>query len=75
LAGKVDDATLAQTATALGIVIDKAQLLKGLPTNISSSVLSDDERKLRLAGILAHLAERTTPPQATEPANDTDHKD
>jgi hypothetical protein len=32
--GKIEDATLAQTSTSMGIVIDKAQLLSGQPTDI-----------------------------------------
>lgn len=35
---KIEDATLSQVATAAGIMIDKSQLLKGLPTNITESV-------------------------------------
>lgn len=32
--GKIGEATLSQTSTSLGIVIDKAQLLSGKPTSI-----------------------------------------
>lgn len=35
---KIADASLSQIATAAGIMIDKSQLLKGLPTSISESV-------------------------------------
>lgn len=36
--GKISDATLAQTATAFGIVTDKLQLLRGQPTSINLEV-------------------------------------
>jgi transposase-like protein len=35
---KIADANLSQIATAAGIMIDKSQLLKGLPTDISASI-------------------------------------
>lgn len=44
--------------TGAGIAVDKSQLLKGLPTAISGSVMSDDERKLKLAEILSRLESR-----------------
>ena len=50
--------SLASKATALGIVTDKALLLRGQPTSISGSVMSDDERRLRLAELLAKAEER-----------------
>ena len=35
---KIADANLSQIATAAGIMVDKSQLLKGLPTNISENI-------------------------------------
>lgn len=57
---------LASKATSLGIVIDKMQLLRGQPTSISGSVMSDDERKLRLAELIAKVNERNQP-ASTDP--------
>ena len=46
-------ATLVQTATAMAIVIDKAQLLRGEPTSITENAdLSYDERVARVAELL-----------------------
>jgi transposase-like protein len=51
--GKVGDATLQQTATSLGIVVDKMQLLRGQPTNITDDAsLTDTERANRVAALL-----------------------
>ena len=52
LPGKVPDADLRQTATALGIAIDKMRLLREQPTSITSDGLSDDERAARVAELL-----------------------
>ena len=38
----LDSASLSQKATAFGIMIDKMQLLRGLPTNITESVERQD---------------------------------
>lgn len=51
LAGKMAEASLQQTATSLGIVIDKMQLLRGKPTAINEEVTDARDR-------LAHLVNR-----------------
>lgn len=53
LPDKIGRANLQQTATTLGIVIDKMQLLKGEPTNIQQDYgdLTDEERSRRIAAI------------------------
>ena len=40
---------------AAGISVDKSQLIRGLPTSISGSVMSEDERRLKLAEVLERL--------------------
>lgn len=50
---KIEEASLQQTATSLGIVVDKMQLLRGQPTNITDDAsLTDDERAKRVASLL-----------------------
>jgi len=54
LAGFIDHekTTLSMVATAAGIAVDKARLLRDQPTSISSNVeLSDDERRARITAI------------------------
>jgi len=54
LAGFIDHerTTLSMVATAAGIAVDKARLLRNEPTLISSSVeLTDDERRARITAI------------------------
>jgi hypothetical protein len=48
---------------ASGIATDKCQLLIGQPTAIRGSVMSQDERRLRVAEILARIAARRDNPQ------------
>lgn len=43
---KIAKAGLQATAVSLGIVVDKMQLLRGKPTNITD--MSDDEKRIRL---------------------------
>lgn len=53
ISDKIKDATLQQTATSLGIVVDKMQLLRGQPTNITDDAsLTDTERASRIAALL-----------------------
>lgn len=52
LEGKIGDAPLSQTATSLGIAIDKARLLRGEPTAITQH----DERRTIAAAIFADPA-------------------
>lgn len=40
---------------AAGISVDKSQLIRGLPTSISASVMSEEERQLKLAEVLSRL--------------------
>jgi hypothetical protein len=49
LVGKIDDASLQQTATSLGIVIDKMNRLRGEPTEISDRPIDLE----RIAGVMA----------------------
>lgn len=44
-----------------GISVDKSQLLTGRPTSITGAVMSDDEKRIRLAELLARIAERNPP--------------
>jgi len=62
MADKIDDANLQQSATSLGIVIDKMQLLQGQPTSITRAVsllkegkISPDEIKERWPNIADKL--------------------
>lgn len=71
---KIEQAGLQQTATSLGIVIDKMQLLRNKPTAIQGDApeeedlrkLSDEEldRRLAEARSRAEAAERGEPPSA-----------
>lgn len=47
-----------------GIAVDKSQVLTGQPTSITGSVMSDDERRFRMAEILARIEARNPPPAA-----------
>jgi hypothetical protein len=52
---KLGDANLRDTMTAVGIAIDKLQLLEGKPTSIDevrSDALGDDERAARVTALL-----------------------
>jgi transposase-like protein len=55
---KIARAPLNQTATALGIALDKARLLRGEPTNITQDLagLSDDELDRRIADVEGRIA-------------------
>jgi transposase-like protein len=44
--------------TGAGIAVDKSQLLKGLPTAISASVDSDEDRQRKLAEIFGRIEAR-----------------
>jgi hypothetical protein len=57
--GKIDKANLSHTATAMGIAIDKARLLRGEPTSISKEMddLPEDEIDRRIATTEAALAD------------------
>src|ERR1043165_637067 len=45
---KMEDASLAQLATLIGVTIDKAQLLKGAPTSIPGKPLDPDTVRARI---------------------------
>ena len=49
-------------AVVSGIAVDKRQLLNGMPTSITSAVMSDNEKRLRLAEIIAGIAARNPQP-------------
>jgi transposase-like protein len=56
LPDKLTKATAKDTATTLGIALDKAQLLDGDPTSIvRNEELSDDQRRARVAAYLERL--------------------
>ena len=59
---------LGQKATALGIVIDKMQLLRGEPTSISTSAMSEEDRQLKMAEIFSRLEQKaiTAQPQRAQ---------
>lgn len=50
--------SLAHKATAMGIVIDKMQLLRGLPTAISGSAQTDEERNTAKQALFAAIEAR-----------------
>lgn len=54
---------------AAGIARDKQQILNGQPTSISASVLSEDQRRLRLVEILTSIAARTSHNDSTPALN------
>jgi hypothetical protein len=57
---KLEDATLQQSATAAGILIDKAQLLRQRPTSIQAGVYLTQEQKVaRLDAIFAPHLQRS----------------
>jgi transposase-like protein len=59
LAGKVDTANLLQAATAMGIAIDKARLLRDQPTNINAPAkLTHEQRAQRLQELAANAQRR-----------------
>ena len=55
----IEKASPLDAAKVAGIAVDKRQLLTGMPTSISGSVLSEDERRLRLAELLASIESRS----------------
>ncbi len=59
------EAQLKELTVALGIVVDKKQLLRGQPTQIHGEHLTDDERAARVAALFDRARERRaggTPP-------------
>lgn len=66
LPGKIKKANLLQTATTLGITIDKMQLLRGLPTNISDDASLTDEQRMAELNRLANAARERQARQAAE---------
>jgi hypothetical protein len=55
-----------------GDAMKNAQLLRGLPTSISGNVMSEDERRLRVAELLAKISERSsTPPEQPQDIADS----
>jgi len=59
---------LQNKATSLAIAIDKMQLLRGQPTSISQSVISEEERQVKMAEIFSRLEARAIEAQ-TEPVS------
>ena len=68
----IDKASPLDAAKVAGIAVDKRQLLTGMPTSITGAVLSDDERRLRVAELIATLRMRAAQASSTTPA-DTPH--
>lgn len=58
LTAKIDSATLAGTATALGIVIDKSRLLKGESTSNQAHLLLTESEAIDRAGAIRAAAEQ-----------------
>jgi transposase-like protein len=57
--GKIDDATLQQVTTSLGIAVDKMQLLRNKPTEIvDDASLTDEERANRVVALLERARAR-----------------
>lgn len=52
--------------TGAGIAVDKSQLLRGLPTAISGSSMSEEDRRRRLAEIFSRLEARAVPAELGE---------
>ncbi len=61
---KIDGAGLQQLAVAMGIVLDKSQLLKGEPTSISRAVMSDEQRIKRIRELVEEAEQRVDPVDA-----------
>jgi transposase-like protein len=69
LARAQDPAAIAQTSAyyaqiAASDAYKSSQLARGLPTSISSNVMSDDERRLKVAELLSRIAERRQTPES-----------
>ena len=66
--GKMDEATLQQTAVSLGILIDKMRLLREQSTSISGKAeTTDDELLEQLRRLAAQRIRRGIPPQENQP--------
>ena len=61
---KARKANFSHLMTGAGIAIDKMQLLRGQPTSISQSVISDEERQVKMAEIFSRLEARAIESQA-----------
>jgi len=69
---KIEEASLQQVATSLGIAVDKMQLLRSKPTEIiQDASLSDDQRADRIAEILQSARDRRNQ-RAAEDASERD---
>ena len=69
---KLDDAPLREVATALGIGIDKMQLLRSKPTEIiEDASLTDERRAARIAEILQSARDRRDRQSADAAEGDT----
>lgn len=68
---KLKDASLQQVATAIGILQDKAQLLKGEPTERAEMIepLDDTARMSRIAAIFDAARDRRNRPADSSPAD------
>ena len=57
---EVNDADFRELATAIGILVDKIQLLSGKPTNIDESrvTLTEQEKRERVRSVFAEYADR-----------------
>lgn len=56
--GAIEKTSGYYAVVAASDAIKSAQLLRGQPTSISGSVMNDDERRLRIAELLAKLKDR-----------------
>ena len=69
LARAQDPAAIAQTSAyyaqiAASDAYKSSQLARGLPTSINANVMSEDERRLKVAELLARIAERRQTPKS-----------
>jgi hypothetical protein len=58
----IDKASPLDAAKVAGIAVDKRQILTGMPTSITCAVMSDDDRRLRIAELLSRIAARNGQP-------------
>ena len=59
-----------QLMSGAGISVDKSQLIRGLPTSISASVMSEDERRVKLAELLGRLEAKAIEGQSVKPSTE-----
>ena len=68
----LNSATLQAKSVALGITTDKMLLLNGQPTSIHTAVISEEDRRLRVAELLLRIKERQNRQAQQTPAIDAE---